>query len=412
MNGISIILLLMFFSGLIAYLGDRIGMKAGKKRISIFGLRPRYSSIIITILTGIIIAGLSISILLFTYSSLRQALLNINEVMQRLENLNQQLTMKDHELTNMKEKITLKSEELSKLQEQRNELREKLKSTEEEFEQVKNSLQEARDDIISLEQNRNQLRNKIDSLEQERKSLEEKIDNLNDQIIVLTEDYQAAKEMANQYQAGMIYYMGEDIVYQKGDIIYSDVLIGGRSEDQTIKDLNDFLKRANEVAKKKNIKFDEESGMALRLQTDDILNAARVIYNMEQGQKVIVSLVSRVNVPKKDWLLANFLLNKDFIVFAKDEIIATKKINADRQTDTIERELEELLNTINKKAIEDGLLPDTRGRVGSLDFSRFYSLLNEIKDMKGSVNVKVTANEDIWREDRLSNNLKFSLEAE
>src|SRR6056297_989475 len=254
MNGISIILLLMFFSGLIAYLGDRIGMKAGKKRISIFGLRPRYSSIIITILTGIIIAGLSISILLFTYSSLRQALLNINEVMQRLENLNQQLTMKDHELTNMKEEITLKSEELSKLQEQRNELREKLKSTEEEFEQVKNSLQEARDDIISLEQNRKQLRNKIDSLEQERKNLEEKINNLNDQITVLTEDYQAAKEMANQYQAGMIYYMGEDIVYQKGDIIYSDVLIGGRSEDQTIKDLNAFLERANEVAKEKDIK--------------------------------------------------------------------------------------------------------------------------------------------------------------
>jgi len=412
LNGIAIILLLMFFSGLIAYLGDRIGMKAGKKRISIFGLRPRYSSIIITILTGILIAGLSLSILLFTYNSLRQALFNINEVMQRLENLNQQLSLKDQELTDMKKQITVKSEELNKLQKQRNELRQKLKSTEREFEQVKDSLQKAREEITSLEKNREELQNKIGELEEERINLEEKINSLNDRITSLTEDYQTAKKLASQYQAGMIYYMGEDIIYQKGDVIYSDVLIGGRSQEQTIKDLNDFLKRANEVAKQKNIKIDEESGMALRLQTDDILNAARVIYNMEKDQKVIVSLVSRVNVPKDDWLLANFLLNKDFIVFAKGEVIAQKEINADQQAEILENKMKDLLNTINKKAVDGGLLPDSRGRVGSLDFSRFYSLLNEIKDMKGKVTIKVQASENIWREDRLSNNLKFSLEAE
>ncbi len=412
MNGIYIIILLIFFSGLIAYLGDRIGMKVGKKRISIFGLRPRYSSIIITILTGILIAGLSLSILLFTYGSLRQALFNINEVMHRLERLNLQLSLRDRELTDMKEEISEKSEELNRLQDQRNELREKLSSTEEEFEAAKSSLKEARNDITSLEKNRNELQKKIAELEKERKNLEEKINDLNNQITDLNKDYQQARELANQYQAGMIYYMGEDIVYQKGDIIYSDVLIGGRSEEQIIDDLNAFLERANAVAKEKDIKVDEESGMALRLQTEDIMNAARVIYNMEENQKVIVSLVSRVNVPKDDWLLANFLLNKDFIVFNRGEVIAEKEIDADNRAEIIERELEELLNTINEKAVEEGLLPDNQGRVGSLDFSKFYSLLNEIKDRQGNITVRVTASEDIWREDRLGNNLDFTLEAD
>ena len=91
MYGIVIIILLIILSGLIAYLGDQIGMKVGKKRISIFGLRPKYSSIIITVITGILIAALSITILLTVYGSLREAIFNINKVVLRLENLDQEL---------------------------------------------------------------------------------------------------------------------------------------------------------------------------------------------------------------------------------------------------------------------------------------------------------------------------------
>src|SRR5690554_1760518 len=105
MNGILLIIFLVIFSGLIAYLGDQIGMKVGKRRLSLFGLRPKYTSIIITVLTGVLIATLSITILLSTYSGLRQALLNINEVLNRLESLNYQLTMKDQELQDMKIEI-------------------------------------------------------------------------------------------------------------------------------------------------------------------------------------------------------------------------------------------------------------------------------------------------------------------
>lgn len=410
MSGINIMILLLVFSGIIAYIGDRIGMKAGKKRVSLFGLRPRYSSMIITVMTGILIALLTISILLFTYTNLRQALFNINDVLERLQSLNQRLSQRDKELEEMKKEIDQKALELERLSQQRDELTSELEATKKEYEITKKDLSEANSEIKELENNREELRKNIALLEEERNKLEQQVNELNQKISTLTEDYEQVKELATQYRTGMVYYMGKNIVYQKGDIVYSKVLKAGQSQDQIIEALNKMLDEANEVAKQENIKVDEETGRALRIQYEDISNVAKILYNMEQGQNVIVSLVASFNVPEDDWLSVNFLLNRDFIVFNKGDLIASKNINASLSTKELEKELENLLDTMNGKAIQKGILPNSQGQVGSLDFSEFYSILNRIKAMEDQVKVNVYASEDIWREDRLGDNIEFEIE--
>jgi uncharacterized protein (DUF3084 family) len=409
MSGINIMILVLLFSGIIAYIGDRIGMKAGKKRISLFGLRPRYSSMIITVMTGILIALLTISILLFVYTNLRQALFNINDVLNRLQNLNEQLAEKDTELEEMKTEIDDKAAELELLAQQRDQLTTELESTKKEYEQTKEDLTEANQEIEQLEKNRAELEKNIALLEEERDKLETQVTDLNQRISTLTQDYEEVKDLATQYRTGMVYYMGKNIVYQKGDIVYSKVLEAGQSQDKIIEDLNTMLDEANEIAKDEDIMIDEQTGRALRIQYEDVSNVAKILYNMDQGQKVIVSLVASFNVPEGDWLSVNFLLNKDFIVFNQDEVIASKIINASSSTDILESELEKLLNTINGKAIQQGILPDSQGQVGSLDFSEFYNILNRIRSMNGEVEVKVIASEDIWREDRLGDNIRFEI---
>jgi hypothetical protein len=416
-EGILLIILLIILSGFIAYLGDQIGMKVGKKRLSLFGLRPKYTSIVITVITGVLIATLSISILMLVYTELRETIFNIKDVLARLNTLNHQVILKDQELKSMKDEIETKVGELEKLQFQKIDLEHKLILTEEEFTEASEglkktnlSLNDALEDINSLEKNRKELQDKIKELNEQRSGLESEIANLNNQIIKLSHDYQEAKELATQFQAGMIYYMGEEIVYKRGDIIYTDVIRGGQSEEETISDLNTFLKKANDVAIKKPIKIDEESGMALRLQAEDIINVARLIYNTEES-RVIVSLMAKVNVPKNAWLLADFLLNKDFIVFASGELISSTVIDASKTTVDIEDSLRMLLEGINKKAVERGLMLDNEGQVGSLEFSQFYDLVKKIQFYEGEVEVKVYASEDIWRENRLSSNLYFSIKS-
>ena len=44
MSGVALIVILLVASGLIAYAGDYVGRKAGKKKLSIFNLRPKYTS--------------------------------------------------------------------------------------------------------------------------------------------------------------------------------------------------------------------------------------------------------------------------------------------------------------------------------------------------------------------------------
>ncbi len=410
MYGTLIIILLILLSGLIAYLGDQIGMKVGKKRLSLFGLRPRYTSIIITVATGILIAVLSITILLTVYSSLREALLNINDVVQRLERLNEQVELKDEELNSMKDEIDQKTDELDQLQSQRNQLQDKLTMTQREFDEAIKSLENARADVSRLRENRDELKERVSELRDQREKLEARVEELDENIAELNEDYEEAQEMAEKYRAGMYYYMGEDIVYQKGDVIYSEVIEGGRSEDETIEGLNRFLSEANEVAKERPIKVDEDTGMALELQTEDILYTARVLYNMEPGQQVIVSLVAGINVPRDEWLKANFILNKNFVVFEEDEIIAKKVIEADQAADKIDSELRDLLSEINQTASKRGLLTDSQGRVGSLDFINFYQVLQQIQSREGKVEIKVISTRKMWRNDRLSDNLEFEIE--
>lgn len=53
-------IVLILVSGFVAYFGDLLGRRMGKKRLSLFGVRPRYTAIVVTTITGMIIAGLTL----------------------------------------------------------------------------------------------------------------------------------------------------------------------------------------------------------------------------------------------------------------------------------------------------------------------------------------------------------------
>lgn len=54
--GIGLIVFIAALAGGIAYVGDRVGHQVGRKRLTLFGVRPRYTSTIVAIGTGVIIA--------------------------------------------------------------------------------------------------------------------------------------------------------------------------------------------------------------------------------------------------------------------------------------------------------------------------------------------------------------------
>ena len=74
-----------------AFIGDVVGMRVGKKRISIFGLRPKYTSSIITVLSGLLIMLFTLGVLLTTSQTVRTAILSMKIVQRQITDLTAQL---------------------------------------------------------------------------------------------------------------------------------------------------------------------------------------------------------------------------------------------------------------------------------------------------------------------------------
>lgn len=412
MYGVLLLVVVIGLSGLIAYLGDRIGMKVGKKRLSLFGLRPKYTSIIITILTGVIIASVTVTIILATNNGVRQALFNIQQVLVRLEDsknqlnyMNHQMQLKDIELKEKEEEIASIEIELSHLEvqkeqlerenkeldEQINELEDKFSNLMLEYAAAQEDIDQLTDAIKDLDATRAELEKQLASLQTERRNLEDQIRLLNLELARVNQELS---------DTTIRYYL-QDLVYQKGDIIYLDVIEKEETQEEIIDSIAAYLDRANQEVLKHPVEVDPETGTALRLNIGEIAALTRIILESE-SERFIVYLVANVNVSQNSYVPAGFQVNEDFVVFKKGDLIASKIVKAGASVRELEKELSELLDIININSIRKGIITD-QGSIGSIEFSSFYQILRQVQEMSGMVEVQVVATEDIWREDGWNN---------
>ena len=90
MAGYTLILAILILGGMIATLGDRIGTKVGKARLSIFKLRPRDTATVVTIATGGMISASTLGILLLLSSQLRDGLFRLESIRSELSSSQEQ----------------------------------------------------------------------------------------------------------------------------------------------------------------------------------------------------------------------------------------------------------------------------------------------------------------------------------
>jgi uncharacterized protein (DUF3084 family) len=79
-----LILALLVLGGVLSTLGDRLGSKVGKARLSLFNLRPRKTAVVITALTGALISAMSLGLMLLVSERLRVGLFELDQLQERL----------------------------------------------------------------------------------------------------------------------------------------------------------------------------------------------------------------------------------------------------------------------------------------------------------------------------------------
>jgi len=97
-SGWLLILALLVLGGVLSTLGDRLGSKVGKARLSLFNLRPRKTAVVITALTGSLISAISLGLMLLVSERLRVGLFELDQLQDRLLQSRQALSSSQSDL--------------------------------------------------------------------------------------------------------------------------------------------------------------------------------------------------------------------------------------------------------------------------------------------------------------------------
>jgi hypothetical protein len=87
LSGIGLIVAIIAVAGFVAYIGDRVGHQVGRRRLTLFGLRPKYTSTIVAVGTGMVIALAVTMIALLVSNEVRTAFFRLNQINGQIKSL-------------------------------------------------------------------------------------------------------------------------------------------------------------------------------------------------------------------------------------------------------------------------------------------------------------------------------------
>ncbi len=104
-TGYILIAAILILGGVIATVGDRIGTKVGKARLSLFNLRPKNTAVLVTIFTGGVISASTLAILFAADEGLRKGVFELEDIQKDLRNKREQLKIAETQKTEVENQL-------------------------------------------------------------------------------------------------------------------------------------------------------------------------------------------------------------------------------------------------------------------------------------------------------------------
>lgn len=416
MHGIVLIGVMIVTGGAIAFIGDKLGTKIGKKRLSIFGLRPRHTSIIITIITGFLITGLSIGTMAVVSEDVRTALFGMEELNAAIANTKNALEISTKNLFAMQEEYKRAEDELDTAREEITNLKTEQQELEKESERLKEGnrrLESEKEQLLSQNENlsatnenltneNKNLANTNSELENKNSELAESNINLTANNEKLSKDNAALEEHANNLRDGLIAIREGDIVFRSGEVLASAVIVGNRSEEAVSDDINKLADKASE-----NIaaRFGENAGdTSVWIYQPEF---QRVVDEIAKSKnEVVVRIAAAGNLVRGEPIRTSLAYYPNEKIYGANEYIFSHDYEVSNENDA-ESIVREFLTEVNHAAVSKGILPDPiSGNVGVMDGTQLYDLINEISKAHGKIRLTARAREAVTSIGPLRLNLK------
>jgi uncharacterized protein (DUF3084 family) len=371
--GIMLIVVLILTGGVIAFIGDRLGSKVGKKKLSLFGLRPRHTSILVTIITGILITTVTFGILAIASKDVRTALFGMNKLKAELNEKQSMLEEASGALVNVKNDLNTTKEEYAKSKKD-------LEETQEDLEIAQQAAELLRQEQVAL-QNRNQeLWSDNQTLIEHNQSLAE-----NNQFLLannesLKADNLELEKTNNDLQEGIENIRERPIIYRVGELLASGVI---KKTDDPVKIQNDL----NQIIALANSKIIDRLGT--EGSKDGVwiypIEYQKAMDRLKQAKgDTVIRLIVAANLVKGDPVLTELEMHPNRVVYQENEFVYQKIYNVPIDGSNSEMLISDFLRNVNMTAINNGILPNPlTGTVGVINGNQIYAIEKALAENRG-----------------------------
>ena len=342
MSGWLLILALLVLGGVLSTLGDRLGSRVGKARLSLFNLRPRRTAVLITVLTGSLISAISLGLMLLVSERLRTGLFELDHLERRLRDSRQALLQSG----------------------------EQLQRSERDRRRAEGGRRQARSQLALAEGQANQLRRELVPLNQQRQQLEQERDRLSRDIHAKDIDIQRnRKELARvtakiasgarelqQLETNLIALRRGDVVISSGQPLeIAKIQIDNAAQARPV--IEALLRQTNLNAYRRVLPGEPVNRQILLVPRSDIAKLEGIL--SKRGTWV-VSVISAANVLKGERQVLAFTdarPNRQ-VVQAGDQLATTVLEGDERSPDQVRSRLNLLLAAAFTQAQRRGTLTD------------------------------------------------------
>lgn len=368
-----LIVVLILTGGVIAFIGDRLGSKVGKKKLSLFGLRPRHTSILVTIITGILITTVTFGILAIASKDVRTALFGMNKLKAELNEKQSMLEEASGALVNVKNDLNTTKEEYAKSKKD-------LEETQEDLEIAQQAAELLRQEQVAL-QNRNQeLWSDNQTLIEHNQSLAE-----NNQFLLannesLKADNLELEKTNNDLQEGIENIRERPIIYRVGELLASGVI---KKTDDPVKIQNDL----NQIIALANSKIIDRLGT--EGSKDGVwiypIEYQKAMDRLKQAKgDTVIRLIVAANLVKGDPVLTELEMHPNRVVYQENEFVYQKIYNVPIDGSNSEMLISDFLRNVNMTAINNGILPNPlTGTVGVINGNQIYAIEKALAENRG-----------------------------
>lgn len=435
----KIIPLLLLLSGLIAYLGDELGRRLGKRKVKLFGLRPKKTSVLITIVAGMVTTGATITFFAVVSDNVRIALTSVDLFrfeIQKLEKDSRALQGR-YEVALAKEKSARQKEMKALADEKR--LRQNLSLEKQRAGELKRELVALAQEISGskvlkdkLEKDLTLKQTALVALRQQVKEAQRQRDQVDKQMGALTREYLNQEKKNTELAATVgtlqksattlqkkVSDLNDQVARHQRELLHARVLI---NQDQLLETLTapanlragalasalaNRLKALNQDLFNRGARYQGQQALLFYEPQLDSLVAG-----MEPDKSYVIRVFSATNVFFGQPVVARFEVSEDRLVFRAGEVIVKKTFHPKengrpaKTREQAEGLLQSLLLQGRREAIKKGML-SSPGGVGQVKASELLRAAESVARSKGPVEVSMVARENTYRASVLSVDFKI-----